>query len=70
MERRFEVRTDELMAECDVSPGMLDGVMGRLKRFVEPFAVSLCRQKEKGGQALCRCAFSGSCSASSDGRTD
>lgn len=46
MERRFEVRMNELMAECDVSPGVFDGVMGRLKRFVEPFAVSLCRQEQ------------------------
>ena len=46
MERRFEVRMNELMAECEVSPAVFSGVEQRLRRFVEPFAVALCRQEQ------------------------
>ncbi len=38
MERRFEVRLDELMAACQVEPEMFEGLTGRLEEFVEPIA--------------------------------
>jgi SRSO17 transposase len=41
MERRFAVRFDELMAEAEVTPGSLEGVLERLTEFVRPFAASL-----------------------------
>jgi len=41
MERRFAVRYAELMAEAEVKPEALEGVLGRLKGFVRPFAASL-----------------------------
>ena len=41
MERRFAVRYGELMAEAEVKPEALEGVLGRLKEFVRPFAASL-----------------------------
>ena len=41
MERRFAVRYEELMAEAEVKPEALEGVLGRLKEFVRPFAASL-----------------------------
>jgi SRSO17 transposase len=41
MERRFSVRYEELMAEAEVKPEALEGVLGRLKEFVRPFAASL-----------------------------
>jgi SRSO17 transposase len=37
---------NELMAECEVSPAVFDGVEERLRRFVQPFAVALCRQEQ------------------------
>jgi len=41
MERRFAVRYEELMKEAEVKPETLEGVLGRLKEFVRPFAGSL-----------------------------
>ncbi len=41
MERRFAVRYDELMAEAEVNPKALEGVLKRLDEFVKPFAASL-----------------------------
>ena len=40
MDRRFAVRYEELMAEAEVKPEALEGVLERLKEFVEPFAAS------------------------------
>lgn len=41
MERRFEVRLAEMMAEAEVKPEVLEGVLERLKEFVRPFAACL-----------------------------
>ena len=41
MERRFVVRYEELMAEAEVKPESLDGVLKRLDKFVIPFAAIL-----------------------------
>jgi len=41
MERRFEVRKEELLAGCQVSPAVFAGVMRRLEAFAEPFVASL-----------------------------
>jgi SRSO17 transposase len=41
MERRFAVRYQELMADAEVNPEALEGVMTRLEEFVQPFAASL-----------------------------
>jgi len=41
MERRFAVRFEEMMAEAEVKPEALEGVLERLHVFVEPFAASL-----------------------------
>ena len=41
MERRFRVRYEELMADAEVKPEALEGVLERLKEFVHPFAASL-----------------------------
>jgi len=41
MDRRYAVRFDELMAEAEVKPGVLAGVLGHLQAFVKPFAASL-----------------------------
>lgn len=46
MERRFEVRLDELMAACKVDPAMFDGLAQRLEEFVEPFAQAVFRRRE------------------------
>lgn len=41
MERRFAVRYEELMADAEVRPEALKGVLDRLSDFVQPFAASL-----------------------------
>jgi SRSO17 transposase len=41
MERRYVVRYEEMMAEAEVKPEALAGVLERLKEFVWPFAASL-----------------------------
>jgi SRSO17 transposase len=38
MERRFELRKEALLAECEVAPQVFQGVVERLAKFVEPFA--------------------------------
>lgn len=46
MERRFEVRRKELLAEAQVEPGMCEGLVERLEAFVEPFAELLARREQ------------------------
>lgn len=41
MERRFEVRKREMLAECEVSERVFRGMAERLAQFVEPFAACL-----------------------------
>lgn len=38
MDRRFEVRKQEMLAECEVSPEVFRGVEERLQKFVKPFS--------------------------------
>ena len=43
MERRFELRKEAMLAECEVPPQVFRGAVDRLTKFVEPFA-ELLRQ--------------------------
>ena len=43
MERRFAVRYEELMAEAEVKPEALEGVLKRLDEFVKPFETDAYR---------------------------
>ena len=47
MERRFELRKEELMADCEVHPAVFAGMMSRLERFAEPFAERLRRPEQR-----------------------
>lgn len=47
MERRFSVRYEELMAEAEVKPEALAGVLERLREFVGPFAASLVHPTQR-----------------------
>lgn len=51
MERRFEVRREELLAEARVKPGICEGLLERLEAFVGPFAELLAR-REQGEHAI------------------
>src|ERR1700730_4318478 len=48
MERRFELRREELLAGCQVSPEAFTGIIGRLERFAEPFFLSLPSRESQG----------------------
>src|SRR5258707_9728833 len=41
MDRRFRLRLDELLADCQVSSNAFDGIMQRLESFAQPFMTSL-----------------------------
>ena len=41
MERRFELRLEELLEDAVLDPRIPDGMLDRLERFVEPFAACL-----------------------------
>lgn len=45
MERRFAVRMEELLADCEVPAGMFQGILPRLRKFVEPFLENLFRSE-------------------------
>jgi len=51
MDRRFEVRKKEMLAECEVSPQVFRGVQERMEVFVQPFAdlLRLPAQREHAG---------------------
>lgn len=47
MERRFLVRKQEMLAECEVSSRVFTGIVERLGKFVEPFAAALLRPEQR-----------------------
>jgi SRSO17 transposase len=47
MERRFHARLQEMLAQAEVSFDLIDGLMGRLETFVEPFAVALIEPEQR-----------------------
>ncbi len=36
MEKRYEVRLDLMLAHAEVTPELMQGLLGRLESFVEP----------------------------------
>ena len=47
MERRFELRKTELLADCQVHPAVFAGMTERLDQFAEPFAARLRRPEQR-----------------------
>jgi SRSO17 transposase len=47
MERRFEVRRQEMLAECQVVPEVFDAMTERLEVFAQPFVNCLLRSEQK-----------------------
>lgn len=47
MERRYQVRLQELLDDAVVDPEQLQGMLARLEQFVEPFAACLQRSKQR-----------------------
>lgn len=48
MESNWDERKQALMAECEVSPKLLHGMLERLETFVEPFAQLLSNREQRG----------------------
>ena len=46
MERRFEIRKRELLAECETDPAVFKGMLERLTTFAEPFLAWLTRREQ------------------------
>jgi SRSO17 transposase len=46
MERRFAARRDQLLADAEVDPRILRGVLPRLERFLDPFVEGLQRSEQ------------------------
>jgi SRSO17 transposase len=47
MERRFEIRLEELLDDAILDPQIPAGMLDRLERFVEPFAASLFSSEQR-----------------------
>jgi SRSO17 transposase len=47
MERRFALRKEAMLAECQVAPQVFSGVAERLAKFVEPFAQLLTQPAQR-----------------------
>jgi SRSO17 transposase len=47
MERRFALRKEAMLAECEVGPQVFHGAMDRLAKFVEPFAELLIQRAQR-----------------------
>ena len=54
MERRYQVRLQELMEDAVVKPEQCAGMLARLEQFVEPFAACLVRSKHECSPAVRR----------------
>ena len=51
MDRRFDARLREMLAQAEVSPELIEGLLSRLETFVQPFAASL-REPEQRRHAV------------------
>ncbi len=47
MERRFESRLLEMLAQAQVPPGLTKGLLARLETFVPPFTASLAEPEQR-----------------------
>lgn len=47
MDRRFEVRKAEMLADCEVRPAVFQGIMTRLQAFAGPFVACLRRPEQR-----------------------
>src|SRR5438128_8492661 len=47
MERRFQVRLDELLQDAEIHPQVLRDALPRLQAFLQPFVASLRRSEQR-----------------------
>lgn len=47
MEKLFDIRKEELLAQCEVSPKIFDDMIKRVEKFVTPYAAHLRRKEQR-----------------------
>ncbi len=47
MDRRFDARLSEMLAQAEVAPELIDGFLGRLEAFIHPFSASLVEPEQQ-----------------------
>ena len=47
MERRYELRLEQMLAQAEVSPELIRGLLHRLDAFVVPYATSLASPEQR-----------------------
>src|SRR5437879_4700649 len=47
MDRRFDTRLREMLAQAQVSPDLIKGLLSRLETFVQPFTASLAEPEQR-----------------------
>src|SRR4029077_4953983 len=47
MDRRFDTRLREMLAQAQVSPDLIKGLLSRLGPFVQPFTASLAEPEQR-----------------------
>jgi SRSO17 transposase len=47
MEQRYKLQLEQMLAQAEVSPELIQGLLDRLEAFVEPFATSLDRPEQR-----------------------
>ena len=47
MDRRFDARLREMLAQAEVVPELIDGFLGRLETFIHPFSASLGEPEQR-----------------------
>jgi SRSO17 transposase len=57
MERRFEVRKQEILKEADIKPQVVNGMLKRLEQFAQPFIASFGRPEPKENAKMYMCGL-------------
>ena len=57
MERRFEVRKQEILKEADIQPQVTNGMLKRLEQFAQPFIASFGRREPKENAQMYMCGL-------------
>jgi SRSO17 transposase len=57
MERRFEVRKQEILKQADIKPQVINGMLKRLEQFAEPFTASFGRREPKENAQMYICGL-------------
>jgi len=57
MERRFEVRKQQILKETDIQPQVVNGMLKRLEKFAQPFIASFGRREPRENAQMYMCGL-------------